>query len=95
MTNTMFAHSLLFECEACHRPVAISISSATRGLEAVDSTSFNVACQCGRTEKLMGVSARRHWVVTWPIHKYEVDMPDESLRDARFPSPAHGGDSPP
>jgi hypothetical protein len=67
MTETMFAHSLLFQCEACNGPIAISVTSTDRGLEAVDGTSLRVACGCGWVENLMGVSARRHWVVRWPV----------------------------
>lgn len=69
MTETMFAHSLLFQCEACNGPIAISVTSTDRGLEAVDGTSLRVACGCGWVENLMGVSARRHWVVEWPVEK--------------------------
>jgi hypothetical protein len=67
MTDTMFAHSLLFQCEACNGPIAISVASSDRGLEAVDGTSLRVACGCGWVENLMGVNARRHWVVRWPV----------------------------
>ncbi len=67
MTETMFAHSLLFQCEACNGPIAISVTSTDRGLEAVDGAPLRVACGCGWVENLMGVSARRHWVVKWPV----------------------------
>jgi hypothetical protein len=81
MTDTMFAHSLLFQCDACNGPIAISITSSDRSLEAVDSTSLRVVCDCGWMETLMGVSARRHWVVRWPLLNGEgqAERPSEDV----------------
>ncbi len=66
MENTTFAHSLLFQCEACERPIATSLTSAERALEKVDGASFKLSCECGWSNTLIGVNARRHWVITWP-----------------------------
>jgi hypothetical protein len=85
MTETMFAHSLLFQCEACNGPIAISVTSSDRGLEAVDGAPLRVACGCGWAENLMGVSARRHWVVRWPIPNDDVaaDLEDTETQGTR------------
>jgi hypothetical protein len=50
MNSTRFAHSLLFQCEACQGPIAISATSGDRSLEAVDGTAFKVSCNCGWAE---------------------------------------------
>jgi hypothetical protein len=76
MDTSRFAHSLLFQCEYCDEPIAISKSTAERSLELVDSSTFDILCTvCGWSKTVLGFEARGHWVVTWTRRK-SIAAPD-------------------
>ena len=62
-----YVHSLLFRCEECNGPLAISVSSEEVNLERIDGDIFDVECVCGWWKTLSGVEAVRHWVVPWEV----------------------------
>jgi len=61
----LFAHALLFRCEECDEPAAVSFLTTERNVEEVDGGTHQFVCTCGRSESKLGVNAVRHWVVEW------------------------------
>ena len=66
-----YAHVLLFACPQCGTPLASACASTRKNLEVADAHWFNPRCQCGWTEKVIGVQAMKHWVEPW---KTPVDV---------------------
>jgi hypothetical protein len=61
-----FLHLLLFQCRKCGEPLATPVKSGDRGIEWLDGAAFDLRCECGWSERLLGILALRHWVTEWP-----------------------------
>jgi hypothetical protein len=61
-----FVHILLFQCRKCGEPVVATAKSGDRNLEWLDGDSFELRCECGWTDRLLGILALKHWVAAWP-----------------------------
>ena len=61
----IFVHVLLFDCPQCTRPIPLAITSKKRNVEDINAHLLTVRCPCDWSEKLMGSSARCHWVDSW------------------------------
>jgi len=57
----MYAHKLIFKCEACKSEVALSLVRFENNLEDLDATTFDLECSCGWQSKLFGFQAKKHW----------------------------------
>lgn len=57
-----YAHLLLFRCKQCGRPRPIRVMSEACNLENIDGELFEVRCECGWLERLLGVEAATHSV---------------------------------
>ena len=77
---TPYAHLLQFRCRRCEQPIVISVRSEAANLEKVDGDSYRLECQCGWSEKLLGVEAARHWVTPWHDEQKLIDH----LQGARY-----------
>lgn len=81
----MYEHKLIFECEVCKSELAHSQARFENNLEPVDANLFNLACDCGRQNKLFGVQAKKHWT--------ESEKSDTGLRSPDFGAPYAGAES--
>ena len=55
-------HLLQFLCQRCGQPAVISVECDAANLEKVDADSYDVRCECGWSDNLLGAEAVRHWV---------------------------------
>lgn len=62
--NSAFVHTLLFRCQTCRQPIPMSVLRSEANLEAVDRSSFDLHCSCGRSV-VIGIQAVSHWVTPW------------------------------
>jgi hypothetical protein len=60
-----YGHLLLYQCQQCDEPIAISVKSDEANLEGVDGSLFDVQCKCGSLKKSFGAQAKSHWVSLW------------------------------
>ena len=60
--QSTFVHTLLFRCQDCTKPLAISVTRIERNFESVDATAFDLRCICGWSRSALGVQAARHWL---------------------------------
>ena len=65
MKDSPFVHLLLFSCKQCNKPLAIPMASEEGNLERIDGGIFDVRCECGWSQKMIGLEASRHWVASW------------------------------
>ena len=65
MKDLPFVHLLLFSCKQCNRPLAFPMASEEGNLEGIDGGIFDVKCECGWSQKMIGLEASRHWVASW------------------------------
>ncbi len=58
---------ILFRCEECRRPLAISVPSE-EGNQRIDGDMFRHQMQLWVVENFIwGMNAVRHWVVKWEV----------------------------
>jgi hypothetical protein len=67
MKHVPYVHLLLFRCKRCDKPLAIPVVCEEGNLEKIDGDIYEVKCNCGWLENLLGVEASRHWVAPWEI----------------------------
>ena len=53
-------HLLLYQCQGCDEPIAISFKSDEANLEGVDGDLIDVPCKCGSANKSFGAEAKCH-----------------------------------
>jgi hypothetical protein len=60
-----YVHLLLYQCQRCDEPIAISVKSDEANPEGVDGDLIDVPCKCGSVNKSFGAEAKCHWVASW------------------------------
>lgn len=79
--HSPYVHLLLFRCKRCNQPLAIPVRSEAGNLEKIDSDAFDVKCNCGWFQQLVGVEAARHWVATWETAQDLGNLKNAHLKD--------------
>jgi len=73
-----YLHLLVFRCEQCAKPVAMSLTSEEANLENVDAQSFYAQCECGWLKALLGSDAISHSVAPWESASTEGHLGDRT-----------------
>ena len=60
-----YVHLLLFKCAVCKDPLVIPVMSDEYNLEGIDGGNYDLSCDCGWVENLVGLEAVRHYVAPW------------------------------